>query len=143
VRIGSEPGVIGEIPTWVIGIVVYHDIVAVPQPIAGVAIVVRGHVPEEATEPEMVPVSAFEAINVVATNFSAEVPVFPYVILMITSVVAAPVMTDPLIAVSMNVRGFGMALLVAIGWTSLLATGMRLVAARAAATCSASLLRLC
>jgi len=133
VGIGSEPGIIGEIPARVIWIVVYHDVVAVPQPIAGVVIVVWSHVPEEATEPEMVPASAFEAINVVATNFSAEMSVFPHVILMITSIVAAPVMTDPLIAVSMNVRGFGMALLVAIRWTSLLATSMRLVAARAAA----------
>jgi len=30
VGIGAEAGVIGEIPAWVIWVVVYHDVVAVP-----------------------------------------------------------------------------------------------------------------
>src|ERR1700736_5139492 len=109
-------------PTRVIWIVVYNDVVAVPHPIARVVVIVRRDVPVKAAEPETVPVSAFEAINVVAANFAAEVSVFPNVILMVASIVAAPFMTDPLIAVSMNVRSFGMALLVAIRLATLVAT---------------------
>ena len=120
--VGAEPGVVGEIPAGVIGIVVDHDVVAVPQPIAGVVIVVRRDAPEKATKPETVAAAAFETINVVAANFAAEVSVFPNVILMITAIVAAPVMTDPLIVLSMHVRSFGMALLVAIGWARLFTT---------------------
>ena len=88
-----------------------------------IVVVVRRDAPEKAAEPETVAASAFEAINVVAANFAAEVSVLPNVILMVASIVAAPVMTDPLIVLSMHVRGFGMALLVAIGGTPLLATG--------------------
>jgi hypothetical protein len=59
---------------------------------------------------------------VVTANFTAEASVFPNVILMITRVVAAPVVTDPLIALRMNVRGFRMTLLVAECLTALVAT---------------------
>ena len=119
--IGAEAGVIGEIPAWVIRIVVQHDVIAAPQPIVGVVVVVRRDAPEIASEPETVAASAFDAINVVAANFTAEVSVFPYVILMVARVVAAPVMTDPDIALWMDVRGFGMALLVAERLTALVA----------------------
>src|ERR1700722_4210010 len=122
--IGAEAGVIGEIPAGVIGIVVQHDVIAVPQPIVGVVVVVRRDVPVKATEPEAVAASPFDAIDVVAANFTSEVSVFPNVILMVTSVVAASFMADPLIILSMHVRRFGMAWLVAIGGMPLLATRM-------------------
>jgi len=66
--------------------------------------------------------SALETINVVTANFTAEVSVLPNVILMVTGIVAASFMADPLIVLSMNVRSFGMAWLVAKGGTPLLAT---------------------
>jgi len=119
VGISAESGVISEIPARVIWVVVYHDVVAVPQPIVGVVVIVRRDVPVKAAEPETVAASPFETIDVVAANFAIEPPVFPDVILMVTRVVTAPVMTDPTIALSMNVRSFGMVLLVAIGWTPL------------------------
>src|ERR1700688_3811928 len=124
VGVGSEPGVVGEIPARVIWVVVQHDVVAVPHPIVGVVVVVRRDAPVKAAEPEAVSAAAFDAINVVATNFAAEASVFPNVILMVTGIVAAPVMTDPLIILSMHVRSFGMALLVAIRCTPLFATRM-------------------
>jgi hypothetical protein len=129
--IGSEPGVIREIPAWVIGVVVYHEVIAVPQPIVGVVVVVRRHAKVKAAEPEAVAASAFEAINVVSANFPAEMSVFKSPIEMVMSIVAAPVMTNPTITFRVNVRSFWMALLVAIGCTPLLATwaGAALVAA--------------
>jgi hypothetical protein len=59
VDIGSESRIIGEIPARVIWIVIGHDVVAVPQPIAGVVIVVRRDAPVKAAEAETVPASAF------------------------------------------------------------------------------------
>jgi len=110
----------------VIWVVVQHDVVAVPQPVVGVVVVIGSHAPVKAAEPEAVSAPAFDAINVIATNFAAETSVFPNVVLMIVGVVAAPVMTDPVIAFSMYVRGFGMAWLVAIRSVTLplVATGM-------------------
>ena len=122
--VGSEAGVVGEIPARVIGVVIQHDVIAVPQPIVGVVVVVRRHAPVKAAEPEAVAASAFDAINVVPANFAAETSVFPNVILMVTSIVAASFMADPLIVLSMHVRSFGMAWLVAIGGMPLLATRM-------------------
>jgi hypothetical protein len=124
VDIGSEAGVIREIPAWVIWVVVQHDVIAVPQPIIGVVVVVRRDVPVKAAEPETVAASAFDAVNVVTANFTAEASVFPNVILMVARIVAAGVMADPLIVLSMHVRSFGMAWLVAIGGMPLLATRM-------------------
>jgi hypothetical protein len=60
-----------------IGIVVDRDVVAVPEPIVGVVVIVRRDVPVKPAEPETVPASAFEAINMVAANFAAEASVFP------------------------------------------------------------------
>src|SRR6202166_3080219 len=62
VGIGSESRVIREIPARVIWIVVQHDVVGVPQPIAGVVVVVWRDAPVKTAEPETVPASAFEAI---------------------------------------------------------------------------------
>jgi hypothetical protein len=138
VGIGSESRIISEIPARVIWIIVYHDVVAVPQPVASVVIVIRRHAPEKATEAEMVTASAFEAINVVAANFATEASVFPDVILMVTRIVAAAVMTNPLIAVSMNVRSFWVALLVAERLTPLVTAGTPLVATRTACATSAA-----
>ena len=87
--IGSEAGVVGEIPAWVIGIVVQHDVIAVPQPIVGVVVVVRRDAPVKAAEPEAVAASAFDAINVVAANYAAEAAVFPGMVKMVMSIVAA------------------------------------------------------
>jgi hypothetical protein len=122
--IGSEPGVIRQIPAGVIWIVVQHDVVAVPQPIVGVVVLVRRDVPVKAAKPETVAASAFKAIDVVAADFAAEASVFPYMVLMITSIVAAPLMTDPAIAVRMNVRSFGVTLLVSIRWTAFAANSV-------------------
>ena len=119
VGVSAETGVVSEIPARVIWIVVQHDVVGVPQPIAGVVVVVWRDAPVKAAEPETVPASAFKAINVVAANFTAEAPVFPYMVLMVTLIVPAPVMSDPMIALRMNVWSFGMALLVAIRLTHL------------------------
>jgi hypothetical protein len=131
VDIGAESRIIGEIPTWVIWVVVYRDVVGVPQPVAGVVIVVRRDTPVKAAEPETVPASSFEAINVVAANFAAEASVLPGMVKMVVSIAAARIVTDPMITFSVNVRSFGMALLVAIRWASFAATGT--AAARVAA----------
>jgi hypothetical protein len=119
----------------VIWIVIQHDVVCVPQPIAGVAKVVWRDAPVKAAEPETVPPSAFEAINVVATNFTAETPVFPYMVLLVALVIPAPVMSDPMIALSMNVWSLGMALLVTIRLTPLLLVATRAATALVAALC--------
>jgi hypothetical protein len=57
----------------------------------------------------------------IAANFAAEVAVLPNVVLMITSIVAPDGMTDPLIVLSVYVGSFGMALLIAIRLTTLVA----------------------
>jgi hypothetical protein len=114
VDVGSEPRVIREVPAWVIWVVVQHDVVAVPQPIANVAIVIRRDAPVKAAEPEAVPASASEAINVLGANSAAEVSVFPRMIKMVVSIAATGVMTDPTIPFSMNVRSFRMAFLIAV-----------------------------
>jgi hypothetical protein len=114
VGVGSEPRVIREIPAWMVWIVVNHDVVAVPQPIANVVIIVRRDAPIKPAEGEAVTASASKAINVAGANSAAEASVFPRMVKMVVGITAAGIMTDPAIAFSMNVRSFGMAFLIAV-----------------------------
>jgi hypothetical protein len=51
---------------------------------------------------------------VAGANSAAEASVFPRVVKMVVSIVAAGVMTDPTITFSMNVRSLRMAFLIAV-----------------------------
>lgn len=110
----AEPDVICQIPADVVRIGVQHDVIRVPQPVAAIVIVVRCDAEVEPTEAETVSVAALEPIDVAAADFTGEVPMLPGPIQVIVGVVAASVMTNPLIILRVNVRGLGMSGLVAI-----------------------------
>lgn len=111
VNVCTEPGVVGEIPTHVIGIFVNHDWVGVPEPVIAVANVVGGNAKIEAVEPEAIRAASGQPPNMVAAKAASEVSVLPGMIEMIVNIVRAGVMPNPLV-VGMDVGSLRMSFFV-------------------------------
>ena len=79
-----------------IGIVVDHDVVAPPIPVAAKSKVEVGHHEVEPMEPEAMRASTLQAPNVAAPNATPEVPVLPGVIEVVVCVIVAGVVANPL-----------------------------------------------
>ena len=109
--VGSEPDVVGQIPTDVIGIVIDDDVVRIPEPAITVTDIIRSHGEVKTAEPEAAGTTASEAPYVAATETAGEAAMLPGVIHMVVSVIAACVMADPLSTV-VHVRSIGMSFLV-------------------------------
>jgi uncharacterized membrane protein len=97
----------------VVGVVVNHDIVAIPIPVIAVGQVKRGDAEVEAAKPETAGIATFNAPPVPATEAAFKAAVFPGVIEVEAYVVAATVMSDPFV-VAMDVGGVGVMLIVAV-----------------------------
>jgi hypothetical protein len=112
-NVRTQSDVIGKIPTVVVGIVVNHDLVAVPQPVIAKGDVVGSDAKVESAEPKARRTAAFDPVHMATTDSPAEASMFPGMIKMLVSIVAAGVMSDPF-PVGVNVRGFGMTRLVGV-----------------------------
>ena len=115
VNVGAQPGVVGEVPPGIVRIVVEDDVVTVPQPFAGVVVVIWGDAKEKAAKPEAVPAATLDTINVITANLATKATMLPRMIEVVMGIVAATFVTNPAIAFGVNVRSLRVALLVAIG----------------------------
>jgi len=110
-NVGAEPYVIRQIPTLVVGVVIDHNVVAVPQPAITESHVRRCDVPVPSVEPKTSGATTAEVPNMVATESAGEVSVLPRFVEMQAGIVASGVMTYPF--VSIHVGYVGMTRLVA------------------------------
>jgi len=55
VDISPQAGVVGQVPAWIIGIGVEHDVVTVPEPVRTIVVIGRRHAEVEVVEQEVVP----------------------------------------------------------------------------------------
>src|SRR5579883_1882849 len=76
VDVSAEPDVIRQIPAGMIGIVVDHDGIRIPEPAVHVADVERRDAEVPVIEEEAIRTAAREMINVVAPKRAGKVPVF-------------------------------------------------------------------
>jgi hypothetical protein len=109
VNVCTEADVVGEIPAHVVGILVDHDVVAIPEPVAAKAEIDWSNAEIETTEPEAAGASADEVPDVSASEAAGEMSVFPGMVEAKCGGIAAVVMTDPGTVV-MDMRSFGMSL---------------------------------
>jgi hypothetical protein len=109
--VGSQAWVIGKVPARVIRVVVEYDIVAVPIPVSAIADIVGRYGEVVSAKPKAVRTASTDAPNVAAADFAREMSVLPGTIEMIVRVVAARIVTDPLV-IRMHVRRLGVARLV-------------------------------
>jgi hypothetical protein len=111
VNVGSESGVVGEIPAWVVGIVINDDVVPVPVPVIGISEIERGDAEIETVEPETVGSASAEVPYMARTEACRKAAVFPGMVNVVVDAGAIDV-TNPF-AVVMNVRRLRMAFLIA------------------------------
>src|ERR1700722_4800573 len=97
-------------------VVVDHDLVGAPLPVAAEAVVSRGHVKIETAEPEALAVAAFDAPHVALADASGEAAMLPGMIKVVVGIIAAGIVAYPLV-VGVNVRSFGVAGPVGIFWS--------------------------
>ena len=114
VDVGTESHVVGEIPAFVVGVVVDDDVVAVPEPVIGVGQVKRGNAEVEAVKPKTVGAASGKVPAVAGAEAAGEAAVLEGMIDVEASIISSGIVTHPLTVV-MDVRCFGMACAVAVG----------------------------
>src|ERR1700688_3475465 len=97
VDIGAKPDVVGQVPPHVIGIVIDHDVVSAPVPVAAVTYIVGSNREEEATDAEALWATSSKSPNVAPTDGSGKMSVLPSPVDVIVRIGAAGVMPDPLV----------------------------------------------
>jgi hypothetical protein len=112
-NVSAQAYVIGEIPAVVVGVVVNHDVVAVPIPVISVGKVKRGDAEVEAAKPETAGIPTLDPPPMSATEATLKPAILPRVIQVEAVVIPSPIVTNPF-AVVVDVRGFGMAVAVLI-----------------------------
>lgn len=104
--ISAQTDIVGKIPPYVIRIVVDHDIVAVPVPIAAVVNIIGRNGEEKSANIEPVRTTAPQTPYMLWPNPAFEVAVFPGMIQVVMRIGATGVMSHPVVIFSMNVRRF-------------------------------------
>jgi len=107
VNVGSEADVVGQIPAWVIRVIVDYDVIGSPIPIGTVAEVIGSYAEVESAKPEAARAATADAPDMSGTDFAGEVSVLPGMVEMIMSIIAPGAMADPL-SIGVNVRSLGM-----------------------------------
>ena len=107
VGVHTQPRVVCEVPAHVIGIVVDHNRIAVPQPVIDVAVVPRRDTEVKAIEPEPAGAASLESKDVAGTEPAGEAPMRPRPIEVIVRIIAARIVSDPR-AVGVNVGSIRM-----------------------------------
>lgn len=112
VDIGAEADVVGEVPAYMVRIVVDDDVVGVPEPAVTEGDVEGGDMPVPAVEPEAVRSAACQMPSVCRAETTGEAAVSEGMIDVIVGVAAAGVMADP--GSSIDVGGVGVAVFVRV-----------------------------
>ena len=95
-----------------IRVVVNHDLIARPVPVADDGVIVGENAPVKVVEPEAFAISALKVEYVLGTDASREVTMRPRVIQVEPGVVASRVVADPFVVTGVHVRDFRMSLVV-------------------------------
>jgi hypothetical protein len=112
VNVAAQSHIVGEIPAVVVGIVVDHNVVAVPQPVIAVTGIKSRDAKKESAEPEAARTASAKAPPVTGAEAAFKVTMLPRMIEMEARIIASVVVPDPL-AVVMDVGSFGMPFAVA------------------------------
>lgn len=97
VNVSAQPRVIGEVKPVVVGILINHDLIPVPVPVIGEAVIVIDDAEVVAAEPETFSAPTLNAENMAAAKAAVEPSMFPRMIHVVVLIIAARVMPNPLI----------------------------------------------
>src|SRR5579863_1355689 len=110
-----QPDVVGQIPPDVVRVIVDHDVIAIPEPVIAIVVVIRRDREKETAETEPRRTAAAQPPNVSRANWACEMAVLPGMVEMIVRIVASGVVANPLVILRVNVRSLRMALLIIEG----------------------------
>jgi len=111
VHIGSQPHVIRQVPAHMIGIVIDHNLVRVPQPTVAVTYIERRYAPVPVVEPEASRSAARQVPHMARAKPSRKVTMLERMVEMIVRIILACVVTDPFVPI--HVGSIRMARLIA------------------------------
>ena len=106
VDVRSEPDVVRQVPARVVGIVIDHDVVAVPDPIVGVDNIIWRDGEEKSANIESIHPPTMQPPYMVRPDASSEMAMFPWMIQMVVRIGATGVVSHPLIILSVHMRSF-------------------------------------
>jgi hypothetical protein len=112
VNVGAQPNVVSQVVTHIVGIVVNHDVIVVPEPIVDITKIRVCHRKEETAKAKTVRIATTQAPNMASANRSGKTPMFPRVVKMVTDIV--PFMAYPTIVFCVDMRRFRMAFRIAV-----------------------------
>ena len=110
----AQSGVIGQVPTRMVRVLVNHDLVRVPEPVVAEVDVIGSHEEVETAKPKPIRSPSRKAPNMVFAKTARESSMLPRVIEVIVRIVRPRVVPDPFVAFHVYVRRFGMARLVGV-----------------------------
>ena len=113
-NVSAQPDVIGQVVAWVIGIVIDHDVIIVPEPAVRVVVIIGRDLEEKTANVESIKTAAAQTPNVPRPKAGSEVSVLPRMIKMIVRVIAARIVANPAVVFSMHVGSFRMTCLIVI-----------------------------
>jgi hypothetical protein len=106
VDIRAQTHVIGEIPAWMIWVIIKHDVIRIPHPIAAVRDVVRSDGEKPAFNGKPRWAAAMNSPDVVSPHNTREVAALPGMVEMVMRIIAAAIMSDPAVIFGVDVRRF-------------------------------------
>src|SRR5665213_953857 len=104
VRVRTQPDIVREIVARVIRIEIEHDVVAIPEPVAGIVIVVRRDVEVEPAQVEPLPVATMNAPDMLRTDRLRELAMRPRLSEVVVRVAGAGGVLDPGAGVRVHMR---------------------------------------
>jgi hypothetical protein len=113
VHVRAEARIVGEIPAGMVRVLIDDDRVRTPEPVLAIRDVLWSNAPVVIGKPEALWSAAGQMPDVLRTEPAGEVAMFPGMVQVITGVVPALIVPDPL-AVRMHVWGIGMTRLIAV-----------------------------
>jgi hypothetical protein len=113
VNVSAQSDVVCQVPANMVRVVIDHDVVATPIPVATKSYVKGGDAEVRTVEPKPARASTLQPPTVACADAKGKPPVFPGMIEVVVGVAAPGVMSNPR-AVGVNVRSVGMPFLVAI-----------------------------
>jgi hypothetical protein len=110
-NVDAEPSIIGEVPTWIVRVIIDYDRVGVPDPIGRVRDIDWGYTPVPVVEPKPVGAATGQAPLVAGAEAAAETAVLPWVIQVKTRIM--PFMAYPTVRIGVYMGRIRMSGLVA------------------------------
>ena len=103
-RISTQSHIVGKVPPDVVGVVVDHNVVAVPQPVIAISVIECRNREKESTYRKSTAVAAVQSPHMPGTDGARKVAVLPRMIEVIVRIVATHIVPNPTVILRIDMR---------------------------------------